>query len=245
MSEQTKLRVFERSIAIPGCRFQRSALLFDRVDGETLVAAGAFLQSVDACAAWWWGDFLAAYCGYELKAEEDENGALDELTRQDRLKQYSARYATISGKEPKTLWHWKSAADFYNSSRRREELSWSHHIEAQGGSSGDKAVADGWLDKAVEHRWSVSELRAAIRREKRALTEPDEPLPQLVLPMELVEARRYASAAIKRVDDMAIDEARALLVELMPIVKFAHAIAERAGQILPTTPGKESLHVAS
>lgn len=246
MSKRTELVAFERSIVIPGCRFTKSGLIIDRVDEETLVAVGAYLQAVDACAAWWWGDFLAAFCGFRLKADEKDAGQkFDELTKQERLRNYGAQYASICGKEPKTLWHWKGVAEFYESSRRREDLSWTHHVEAKDGSGGDKAVADNWLDLAEKNRWGVSELRAAIRRQKRAEQEPDEPMPQMILPMELVQARRYASTAIKRVDDMELDEARALLAELTPVLLFASALAARTGQILPSAPGKESLRRAS
>lgn len=226
MSEQTKVRVFERSIAIPGCRFTQNALAFDRVDEDTLVSAGAFLQAIDACSAWWWGDFLVAYCGFRLK-KEFGNDSVDEITKAEKLRNYGAHYASVCGREPKTLWHWKSAADFYESSRRREDLSWTHHIEAKEGADGDQAVADNWLDLAIQHNWSSSQLRAAIRRNKRAASEPEEPMPQLILPMELVNARRYAVTAINRVDDMELDEARALLVELRPLLQFAAALNGR------------------
>lgn len=228
MSKRTEVVAFERSIVIPGARFTKSGLTLERVDEETLIAVGAYLQAVDACAAWWWGDFLAAFCGFRLKVDEKDAGqAFDELTKQDRMRNYGAQYAGISGKEPKTLWHWKGVAEFYESSRRREDLSWCHHVEAKEGSGGDKAVADDWLDLAQKHGWSRSELRAAIRRQKRAEQEPDEPLPQMILPMELVQARRYASTAIKRIDDMELEEARALLAELTPLLQFAAALDRR------------------
>lgn len=243
MSEKTKLQVFERTIAIPGVRFTANAIHFERVDEEALHAAGAFLQAVDACAAWWWGDFLAAYCGYRLKADIKEEGVMDTLTQQDRLKQYSAQYSNVCGKEPKTLWHWKSVADFYNSSRRREELSWTHHIEAKDASAGDTAVADNWLDLAIKHQWSASQLRAAIRRSKRVEQEPEEPLPQLILPMELVECRRWATAAVTRAETVDIEEAKLLLAELQPVLALASIYARRIAAA-EAPGGKESLFAA-
>lgn len=231
MSEQTKLRVFEQAIAILGCRFSQNALTFTKVDDETLVSAGAFLQAVDACSAWWWGDFLAAYCGYRLKRDEQDGGAMDELTKAEKIKQYGAHYAAICGKDAKTLYGWRGVAECYNLSRRREELSWSHHIEAKDGSDGDHAVADNWLDLAIKNGWSVSQLRAAIRRDKRASTEPEEPMPQLVLPMELVHARRYAVTAIKRVDAMDLVEIDALLAELAPILQLTQSLAAKRKEL--------------
>lgn len=227
MSKKNELAVFQSSIAIPGVKFTRTSVEFDRVDAETLVRVGAFLQAVDACSAWWWGDYLVAHCGYELKSEEKENGVLDEITRVNREKQYSARYAVMCDKEPKTLWHWKAVASFFNSSRRREELSQKHHVEAMNGSEGDKAIADNWLDIAVDKNWSCSELRAAIRKSKRLENEPDEPLPQMVLPLQVVECGRWANIAKKRVDTMDIKEAAAIYAEMQPILAYANLLAAR------------------
>lgn len=242
MSKKTELAVFEGAMpAIEGVRFTRNALVFERVDEGALVAAGAFLQAVDACAAWWWGDFLAAYCGWSLKKDESDAGSkFDALTAVDRLKHYTARYAAIAGKEPKTLMMWKGVSEAFKSSRRREDLTWSHHAEVKFGCDGDEAVEDNWLDLAEKHRWSVSQLRAAMRKTKRSEQEPDEPLPQLILPMEVVECRRYATAAIKRVDDMALEEARALLEELTPVLALAAALNRRL-----TPGGKESFSAAA
>ena len=228
MSKKTELGVFQNSIAIPGVRFTRTALEFDRVDKDTLVQTGAFLQAVDACSAWWWGDFLVAYCGYELKAEESENGVADEITRGEKEKQYAAQYALICDREAKTLWHWRGVAKAFNSSRRREELSHGHHIEAQQGSNGDGAIADHWLDLAEKHRWSVSQLRAAIRKAKRKESdEEEEPMPQMILPMELIGCRVWAIRAKDKAQSIEIDEAAAILREMQPILDYAAILAER------------------
>jgi hypothetical protein len=227
MSKKTELGVFQNSIAIPGVRFTRTALEFDKVDKETLVQTGAFLQAVDACSAWWWGDFLVAYCGYELKEEEAENGAYDEITRGDREKQYASQYGLICDREAKTLWHWRGVAKFYNSSRRREELSHGHHIEAQGAAAGDASIADHWLDLAEKHHWSCSQLRAAIRKAKRQESEPDEPMPQMILPMELMTCRVWAIRAKDRVQSIEINEAAAILREMQPILDYARVLTDR------------------
>lgn len=227
MSKRMEVATFGRAITIPGVVVSRSALVFERVDVATLEAVGAFLEAVDGSAAWWWGDYLLARCGYDLgKDEKDQGYAFDEVTREEKQKQYTAQYAAIAGKEAKTLRHYRSAAKFYNSSRRRDELSWAHHMEAKEGSGGDPAMADEWLDRAVAKGWTTGQLRAAIKASKRAASEPDEPMPQLVLPMEVVECRRYATAAITRVDAMDVGERRALLAELAPVLALATALAK-------------------
>jgi len=251
MSKKTELEVMERigqSMTASGVRVTRTGLVFTKVDAGALQEAGAFLQTVDACSAWWWGDYLAAYCGYEIKAEEDEHGPMDEITKGERLKKYSATYAGIAGKEPKTLAHYLSTSRFYaHSSRRREELTFSHHVEAKEGSGGDEAVADQWLDAAVQNRWSHSELRAAIRKTKRAEQEPDEPMPQTLLPMELVACRRFAITHIRKVDDMSDEDKKAHLAELEHVLAYIIALRTSLGgptlSVLPGTHGgKESLY---
>jgi hypothetical protein len=243
MSKKNELGVFQHSIAIPGVTFTRTELKFEHVDEDALVKVGSFLQAVDACSAWWWGDFLVAYCGYNVGQEERElKTKFDEITHSEKLKQYSAKYSMICDREPKTLAHWRGVADFFNSSRRREELSHGHHIEAQNGSDGDTAVADNWLDLAVKNRWSVSQLRANIRQQKRAALDPDEPMPQLILPLPLVECGRWAGMARKRVDDMDLSEAKALLAELQPILNLSALLAAKV--VAAEGGGKESLTTA-
>ena len=225
MSTKNELTVFNKSIAIPGVSFTRTALRFDaEVTPELLVQVGSFLQAVDACSAWWWGDFLVAYCGYTLKDKGEER--VDEITKGDKEKQYTARYAEISGKEATTLKNWRSVAAFFNSSRRRDELSHGHHIEAKDGSGGDSAIADDWLDKAIAGGWSCSKLRAEIRRANRAEQEPDEPMPQLMLPMQVVECALWATRTFKKVDDMERDERQTLRQELAPVRKILTRLDE-------------------
>lgn len=227
MSKRMEVATFGRAITIPGVVVSRSALVFERVDVATLEAVGAFLEAVDGSAAWWWGDYLLARCGYDLGKDEKEQGyAFDAATCEEKQKQYTAQYAAIAGKAVRTLWQMRWVAKFYNSSSRLEELSWAHHLEAMAGAGGDVARAQEWLDRAKAKGWTKGQLRAAIKASKRAASEPDEPMPQLVLPMEVVECRRYATAAITRVDAMDVDERRALLAELAPVLALATALAK-------------------
>jgi hypothetical protein len=247
MSKRTELQVMEQTIAIPGVRFTRTSMIFERLEEATLVAAGAFLQAVDECGAWWRGDHLAAYCGYNIGLEEKENGrAFDELTKQDKLKQYTSRYATTWNREPKTLHGYLAMSRFYNLDCRQSELSWSHHWEAAVGArgEGDLATAQNWLDLAMKHRWSVSELRAAIRNAKRAEAATAEPAAQMLLPVELVNCRRFVCAHIASVADMDIEDARAQLAELEQVHAYIVALTRRVSaslSLLPTPRGKESL----
>jgi hypothetical protein len=55
-------------------------------------------------------------------------------------------------------------ASRFDFSRRRENLSWSHH-ETLAALEPDEQ--EGWLDRAEQHRWSVSDLRLMMRMSRQ------------------------------------------------------------------------------
>lgn len=65
----------------------------------------------------------------------------------------------IFGKEFKTLANAASVCRAFESSRRREALSWSHHAEVAGL---DPNKADAILTKAEEEGWSKKDVRRAV-----------------------------------------------------------------------------------
>lgn len=87
---------------------------------------------------------------------------------------FGERYALaakITGYDTQTLMNMVYVASRFPISRRRENLSWSHHetvasLEAQ--------VQDQWLDEASKHRWGVADLRMMLRAARRRETEADE-----------------------------------------------------------------------
>jgi hypothetical protein len=90
----------------------------------------------------------------------------------ERFGERYARASRITGYDPQTLMNMVYVASRFPISRRRENLSWSHH-EAL--AALDPSEQDGWLDQADEHRWSVSDLRGMLRlSRKRMLSEQSE-----------------------------------------------------------------------
>jgi hypothetical protein len=75
-----------------------------------------------------------------------------------------ARASKITGYDPQTLMNMVYVASRFPISRRRENLSWSHH-EAL--ASLQPEEQDLWLDEASKHRWSVSDLRMMLRVARR------------------------------------------------------------------------------
>ncbi len=71
-----------------------------------------------------------------------------------------ARASKISGYDRQTLMNMVYVATHFPASRRRENLSWSHH-EALAALESEEQ--ERWLDQAVQHRWSVFDLRTMLR----------------------------------------------------------------------------------
>ena len=228
MSTDTKLAVLQRDITIPGCRFSPTSLVFDTIDDETLSRAGHYLLTIDVCRAWWWGDYINAYCARKLERRRLEQGrqAAAVETEEDREAEfvhYTAEYADATTADATkvdeaTLHTWRAVAAFYQFPSRLGNLSWSHHHEAMANHT--PAEAHKWLKQAQQHGWSKTDLRAAIR--KAAQKEEDEasgPKPTYTM-HEPVACCRWARATLKRVDDMHPSEAQTIKGFLAPIVEL-------------------------
>ncbi|MEZ0295407.1 MAG: hypothetical protein ACAI35_03025 [Candidatus Methylacidiphilales bacterium] len=67
----------------------------------------------------------------------------------------------LSGLSYQTLRNYKSVCEQICLSRRRDKLSFKHHVKVIG--IDDPAIQDDWLDQAEQKNWSASDLCAAIR----------------------------------------------------------------------------------
>lgn len=114
---------------------------------EEWAAMGRPLLMMEWGARWWVGDWLRFG---ERRYGERYTQAIQET---------GIRYKTLAN----LAW----VAGRFEFSRRRENLSWSHH-EAVAGLD-DPEEQDRLLDQAAEHGWSVIELREQARRAKKAI----------------------------------------------------------------------------
>jgi hypothetical protein len=85
-----------------------------------------------------------------------------------------SRASKITGYDTQTLMNMVYVATHFPVSRRRENLSWSHHETL---AALDPEEQDDWLDQADRHRWSVADLRTMLRvarkeRREAAAVEP-------------------------------------------------------------------------
>lgn len=233
MSKAQELEVLKNDIRVQGCTFSPIGLHLQEVNEETLLHAGAFLAQVETSRSWWFGDYLLAYCAFCVAQESDYTQAeakRDPKLRNRLYRRYTAERAEIAPVTLQTLHEWREVCDFYEMPRRRGELSNQHHLESMwAAESGDKAVADEWLARAIENKWTVPQLRKAIRQAKQADTEPTEPMPE-VTQTELFACARWSRTVIKRVPDMDLHEVEQLLADLAPIVALSSQLANRLAE---------------
>lgn len=252
MSKREELARVNHTI-VDGCDFTHTGLTFARIDEATLLRAGAFLQWVDRCRDWWWGDFLVAYAEFRLSADYDPKAlaAMDDQTKEKHRRHYVRNHGSVTnGRErADTQVERYLLARFFTEGTRRAALSVDHHLVAMKYSDRDLAEAQDWLEKAEDAGWTRNELRAEMKAAKRpSATGEVEKI--TVTQGELFAAKRWARKEQQRVGDMEPEEAEAILRDLQPILQLATMLAAKVGkishgQILPTSPGKESLRAAS
>ena len=82
-----------------------------------------------------------------------------------------ASIAEAAGVSAGTLRNVKMVCSRIIPSRRRDELSWSHHMEVGLATDNDQLITD-WLDQAVQDDLSVRDLRKRIRTSLKLKTSP-------------------------------------------------------------------------
>ena len=116
----------------------------ESTDFETWEQVGRLLTRAAKASLWWLGDWI--------RFGERKYG------------ETYAQAVEMSGLEVGTLTNAVWVAEKIEISRRRENLSWSHHYEVA--SIEDPDVADAWLDAAGHNGWSRNDLRAKLREAK-------------------------------------------------------------------------------
>ena len=120
----------------------------DQIDHPEWIAIGRRLGGISRCNQWWLGDWLRY--GTAKWGEKYTEAA------------------RITGYDVRSLANMASIAAAFELSRRRDNLTWSHHTTVAGLSPEEQ---DRWLDLATAQRLSVLDLRIEIRSaEKRRST---------------------------------------------------------------------------
>ena len=143
---------------LPGRLTATSYVLPDGLDYERWASIGQTLQQMERGLPFWLGDWW----NYGER----------------RWSQLSAQaIKDTTGHERTTIWNYGYVARAIDPSRRREELSFSHHYEVAKVARDDPNFATELLDLAVEQKLTREELRDEIRRvtRERALAAPAPP----------------------------------------------------------------------
>lgn len=114
------------------------------LDIREWAAAGRRIGAVGRCIQWLLGDWIAY--------------------GSSKFREKYVRAAKITGYDTQSLMNMVYVASRFSVSRRRENLSWSHHEAVAALQHTDQSH---WLDQAVEHRWSVADLRMMPRSARR------------------------------------------------------------------------------
>jgi hypothetical protein len=118
----------------------------DMAQSEWLIA-GHRLGDISRCNQWWLGDWVRY-----------------------GMARWGHRYteaARVTGYDPRSLANMASVASSFPLSRRRDNLTWSHHAAVAALEIGEQ---DRWLDFAISERLSVSDLRTEIRSRRHKAT---------------------------------------------------------------------------
>lgn len=136
------------------------------------IRAGKRLGAMTRCSQWWLGDWVRYGTG--------------------RWGEKYKEAARITGYDVQSLRNIAYVAGRVEASRRRDNLTWSHHAEI---SSLDPEEQERWLDLAESERLSVSDLRVELRAARRRSESRAEP-PEM--------PRRRATATSERDADLTV-----------------------------------------
>jgi hypothetical protein len=117
----------------------------EELDVRDWVRAGQRLGALTRCSQWWLGDWVRYGTG--------------------RWGEKYKEASRITGYDVKTLRNIAYVAGAVDVSRRRDNLTWSHHAEV---CALDAVEQDRWLDLALTQRMSVADLRIEVRAAERA-----------------------------------------------------------------------------
>jgi hypothetical protein len=109
-------------------------------------AVGRRFGEIGRCSQWWLGDWI--------------------LYGNERFGERYTRAAKLTGYDVQSLMNMVYVASHFPVSRRRENLSWSHHATL---AAMDVAEQERWLERAGAERLSVADLRVELRGRRHAL----------------------------------------------------------------------------
>ncbi len=202
IEQMNELAAYENKLTIGCFNFDKTGLV---VNGdptfEEWKKCGEFLKQAEKSVQFWIGDWL----NYG----------------EHRWGEMYTQAIEITGQEYKTVRNEKWVSSKIELSRRRDNLSFSHHAEV---AQLEPEEQDYWLDKAEEEGLSRNELRKAIRHAKTLLNPPELPSGKYNViyidppwPVESIVMEKWETPIEDKYSTMTLEEIAAL-----PIAKLAH-----------------------
>ena len=236
MTELATKRNTEIGKLLPsGCTACEQGLLWrGDIQKAELQRIGKTLQQIDRGNSWWWGDYLNKIVELhiaEWKAEQRKQGQLfdagEEAINRRSLK-YLTTYAESSGLSSDTLWVRHKVAAFYPLDVRTQAVSFEHYREAMG--SGSLANAIDWLRKAADGAWTISDMRAHMRKELRGAD--GQPPIDGKTDVVLSRVECWAADLLPRADSLPKERSIRLLEHLSATAQLIDRLRANAGLLL-------------
>ena len=121
------------------------------LDKREWVVVGKRLGGISRCNQWWLGDWVRY--GAQKWGEKYTHAA------------------KITGYDPRSLANMASVSAAFDLSRRRDDLTWSHHVAVAALSDEEQNL---WLDRAAAEKLSVADLRTELRAVQKGIKAGDE-----------------------------------------------------------------------
>ncbi len=185
------------SLELSGVTLTRHSLEIE--DQQAFHRAGNALAAMDSCSQWWWGDYL-------LFAEKYDLGTVLDQQRPD------LHHSTINS--------FIHAARFYAIKDRHPGLSFTHHqaVMYSLGEDGSITEARKWLERAASKKWTVGDLREAMRMEKRKSEGDPGPMRGVVRITDFVKISRFCATV--KVAELPADEIAEIRRSSQPLFNF-------------------------
>jgi hypothetical protein len=115
------------------------------------VVVGKRLGGISRCNQWWLGDWVRY--GTQKWGEK------------------YTQAAKITGYDPRSLANMASIAAAFDLSRRRDDLTWSHHVAVAALPDVEQSL---WLERAASEKLSVADLRTELRAAQKGIKAGDD-----------------------------------------------------------------------
>lgn len=217
----------ENALTLPGVSFTSTGLRWKGEPSErTVTNTGRVLRLMRSVVDWGEADYLPRMVALALGRRPKRNAKYGQTNSDQMELGVITSYAELNGRNPRALHVRDAVGRFFPADDRRPELSFDHHAEAWSAADGDLKKARGWLDAAVEGKFTVSQLRAHIHGKTQTGIAPAHT--DATGDAELARLDLAAARLIPQVRSYDQARANAQLHAMASVVALVDALRERA-----------------